>query len=1320
MNYYKPRVFHEKRGEKSKPKERNGKMKKLLSLLLVLALCLSLFPATAFAEESVGAGAPDVPADDAEEPVGADAPVGPEETTPPSSQGDDTSPYTGEAEIDPEEPVGAGAPDDPSDDPDALPEEPVADDLQAVTASGECGDNLTWTLDDSGTLTIAGSGDMWGWIPPQSTPWSNSSDSVKTVVIQPGVTSIGDWAFSNCSSMTSVTIPASVTSIGNGAFEGCSSLTVIDFSGTRADWKLLDVKYDHYTVSVHCSDGEVPAKDPVYCGDELIWTLNDDGVLTISGNGDMWNWTYGATPWIDRTNEIKNVCIMPGVTSIGDHAFMYCNKLTSVSIPGSVVNFGTRPFFPCTSLMHLSYGDTREAWERLDVFYDYYNITVHCTDGDIAPALRSRCGRDLSWALDENRTLTISGTGDMWDFIIAESGWFAPWDGESIKAVNIRPGVTSIGDNAFCYCDSLAEIRFSGNAPVFGYGVFYGVTATAYYPANDPSWTAEVRQSYGGSITWVPYVADSAEVASGTCGANGDNLTWILYENGTLLIRGSGAMKEYHRMNYSSSEAPWYAYRDRITNLILPEGLTSIGGGAFYQCKYISRLELPSTVKSIGYEAFYECSGIRGQLILPEGLTSIGGSAFNGCSGLTGQLILPEGLTSIGGSAFNGCSGLTGIEIPESVTSIGNYAFDCCIGVRSITLPSSVTSIGRCALNVGWNADLKVYIDDLDWWLGLADTYGQDLPHGDLYLNGELVTEIAVPAGTLTLRPDMFRNMRSLESVTIPESVTSIGDYAFSSCSSLTSITIPEGVTSIGDGAFSGCSSLSSVTIPAGVTGIGDSAFSGCYDLARVDFLGDAPSFGGDYIFGGVTATALYPLENETWTADTRQNYGGAITWTPYRSEPADAPIAYAVAFDPNGGEAGPSLQYKGRGVDLSLTEAAPTRDYYVFSGWATDPAAAEPDYLPGAPYAADADVTLYAVWTPRTWTLQYLPSGGTGAPEEQVKTYGQPLTLPETVPEREGYEFLGWSPFYWDNTPRYFPGDSFDENGAADNADPIKLYAVWQIQMYLISYKPNGGDEAPAPQLKTYGRPITLSEEIPTRSGYTFLGWATNRNASEPEYQPGDRFTGNADTVLYAVWEKVVPATESKIIVDGCSAGNGQEIQIPVRLEKNPGVVSIEISVLYDDTILEWTGATEGSYGGAFLGEVGDSLTWYAEDAAVNETKDDVFVILSFRVKNSAPAGTTQISVSYEEDNIYNADEVNQPFLIVPGEIEILSHTPGDINGDGQVNNKDVTRLQRYLKGQSVEVVEAALDVNGDGKINNKDATRLQRYLKYGDVDIH
>ena len=111
----------------------------------------------------------------------------------------------------------------------------------AATHSGTCGDNVTWTLDASGTLTISGKGAMADYY-IFSVPWYDTRSQVKTGIIKNGVTSIGNCAFADCSSLTSATIPNSVTSIGNGAFSSCSSLTDVYYGGTETDWAKITIK----------------------------------------------------------------------------------------------------------------------------------------------------------------------------------------------------------------------------------------------------------------------------------------------------------------------------------------------------------------------------------------------------------------------------------------------------------------------------------------------------------------------------------------------------------------------------------------------------------------------------------------------------------------------------------------------------------------------------------------------------------------------------------------------------------------------------------------------------------------------------------------------------------------------------------------------------------------------------------------------------------------------------------------------------------------------------------------------------------------------
>ncbi len=298
---------------------------------------------------------------------------------------------------------------------------------------------------------------------------------------------------------------------------------------------------------------------------------------------------------------------------------------------------------------------------------------------------------------------------------------------------------------------------------------------------------------------------------SGSCG---DNVTYTFVSStGTLTIQGSGAMKD----NSSESSVPWYSYRTNIKTVIIEDGVTSIGDGAFWGCTGLTSVTIPNSVTSIGNCIFWDCLGLT-SVTIPNSVTSIGYGAFVGCSGLTSvefhcaqigswfsgnksikEIVIGNEVTSIGNQAFRDCSGLTSITIPNSVTSIGEYAFSGCSGLTSVTIGNSVTSIEGAAF------------------------YG---------CSG--LTSVTIPNSVTSIGYQAFYNCSGLTSVTIGNSVTSIGSFAFCGCSSLTSVTIGNSVTSIEGRAFEGCSSLTSVTIPNSVTSIGEIAFRGCSGLQKV------------------------------------------------------------------------------------------------------------------------------------------------------------------------------------------------------------------------------------------------------------------------------------------------------------------------------------------------------------------------------------------------------------------------------------------------------------------------------------------------------
>ena len=156
----------------------------------------------------------------------------------------------------------------------------------------------------------------------------------------------------------------------------------------------------------------------------------------------------------------------------------------------------------------------------------------------------------------------------------------------------------------------------------------------------------------------------------------------------------------------------------------------------------------------------------------------------------------------------------------------------------------------------------------------------------------------------------------------------------------------------------------------------------------------------------------------------------------------------------------------------------------------------------------------LYTVGVLASYTVSYNANGGSGAPSNQTKWYGETLTLSSSIPTKEGHTFMGWGTSSTDTTVDYAKGGAYTSNAS------ITLYAIWKANTYEVWYDANGGENAPSGQTKTYGVPLPLQTGIPTRKDHNFLGWSTNSSATEPTYKSGDLYTTNAGVTLYAVWE--------------------------------------------------------------------------------------------------------------------------------------------------------------------------------------------------------
>ena len=218
--------------------------------------------------------------------------------------------------------------------------------------------------------------------------------------------------------------------------------------------------------------------------------------------------------------------------------------------------------------------------------------------------------------------------------------------------------------------------------------------------------------------------------------------------------------------------------------------------------------------------------GDGGAVTIPDGITTIGLGAFRNCAGLT-SVTIPNSVTAIGINAFSGCTGLTSVTIPNSVTGIQNYAFSGCTGLTSVTIPNSVTSTGTGVFS------------DCTGLTSVTVSNSITCINNALFKGCTSLTSVTIPNSVTTIGGSAFQNCTGLTSVTIPEGVTKIDGSAFQNCTGLTSVTISDGVISIREDAFRGCTSLTSVTIPSSVTNFGENIFGKCASLTSMTILSD-------------------------------------------------------------------------------------------------------------------------------------------------------------------------------------------------------------------------------------------------------------------------------------------------------------------------------------------------------------------------------------------------------------------------------------------------------------------------------------------------
>ena len=707
-----------------------------------------------------------------------------------------------------------------------------------AAAGNLCGANLYWEY-DGGTLTIKGEGAMYDYT-RSSAPWNSYLENITAITLPSGITTIGNYAFSDmtnlskislpssllsigknafyhCASLSSITIPANVDTIVPFAFAGCSALTSIRVNAKNTTYDSRNscnavIHTATNTLAVGCQNTVIPA-DVVKIGDAAFERATFSYI------------------------EIPNT-----VTEIAQYAFYGCEYLTTIDLPDNLTTLGYAAFRHCYALNEVVIPSTVTQVEG-STFSGCTSLTsIVVESGNTKYDSRNSCNAIIETATN---TLIAGCQNTVIPNNVTSIGSQAFYQCSSLTSITIPNNVTSIGIQAFSSCSSLTSVTVEATTPPTLGTYVFSSSPTCYIPAGTLS-------AYQAS-DWAQYVGSFVEQGSTTTPAS-----------------------DFHNFEDASLNAEWQFIQSGQTNywtIGTAAGSASTGSNALYitndgssyaytvTSSSVSWAYIPVTLETNETISFKwkgtaeSCCDYLAVYLMPVGSLPTAGSTNlpDGTITLTGNLNQQSEWqtfsTTINAGEYNLCF------MWRNDGSVGNTP----IAVDDVTIgenTSSTPAEGQCGDNLYWsyaNGTLSITGSG-----AMYDFSDDEVPWKDFR---GTITTVSLPQGLTTIGTYAFAHCRVLSSITLPNTVTIIGDYAFYDCDALINMVIPESVTTIGNNAFLYCDGLTNVTLPSGITAVEDNAFASCPSLTTITIPNGVTTI-GNYAFYDCDALTTVNMPN--------------------------------------------------------------------------------------------------------------------------------------------------------------------------------------------------------------------------------------------------------------------------------------------------------------------------------------------------------------------------------------------------------------------------------------------------------------------------